>query len=150
MTMERIASHEVPKGAYATMLNTEKYLREAGIDPKVYHLVKLRASMINGCGYCIDMHTKEALKDGESLQRLYLSRVWRESPQYSNEERAALHLTEALTNISTNSDVEDAYSHAAEVFSKDEIANLTLLICQINSWNRIAITFGFEPGSYEG
>lgn len=147
--MERIASHEVPKGAYAAMLNTEKYLKGAGIDPKIYHLVKLRASMINGCGYCIDMHTKEALKNGEDPQRLYLSRVWRESPHYTEEERAALHLTETLTNIST-SDVEGAYVHAAEVFSKDEIANLTLLICQINSWNRIAITFGFVPGSYEG
>lgn len=130
------------------MYGVENYLKKAGIDKKLYHLVKVRASMINGCGYCIDMHTKEALNDGEELKRIYLTRVWREAPVYSDKEAAALHLTEALTRMA-ESDLESAYEHVARHFSKEEIANLTLLICQINSWNRIAVTFGFVPGSYQ-
>lgn len=147
--MERISQEQMPKGLYACMLNTEGYLKKAGIDPKIYHLVKIRASMINGCGYCIDMHTKEALKDGEDPKRLYLAGVWREAPCYSDKEKAALHFAEATTQVAS-SDLESAYRHVASHFSPEEIANLTLLICQINSWNRIAITFGYEPGSYQG
>lgn len=148
MKQLRIGRNEVPKAVYQAMLHTEEYLQGAGINRKIYHLVKLRASMINGCGYCIDMHTKEALRDGEELKRLYLTRVWREAPCYTDQEEAALHLTEVLTNIQTG-DVDEAFAHVEKHFSKAEIANLTLLICQINSWNRIAITFGNEPGSYE-
>jgi len=149
MTMERITAKELPKGWFDIMLNTEGYLKKAGIDQMIYHLVKFRASAINGCGYCMDMHAKEAAKDGETAQRLYLSQVWREATCFTPAEAAALHLTEALTAIG-HSDLESAYTHASEHFSKVEIANLVLLICQINSWNRIAITFGYEPGSYKG
>ena len=147
--MERITAKELPKGWYETMLKTEGYLKKAGIDQLIYHLVKFRASAINGCGYCLDMHAKEAVKDGETHQRLYLSRVWREATCFTPQEAAALHLTEALTGIS-HTHPESAFNHASEHFSKAEIANLVLLICQINSWNRIAITFGYEPGSYKG
>lgn len=147
--MERISFQEIPKGLYEVMQNVEKYLKECGIDHKLIHLIKVRASQINGCGYCLDMHHKDAIKAGESLDRLYLLPAWEEAPCYTKEEKAALHFTDALTKIS-ESDVDKAYERMAQYYSKEQIANIILAICQINSWNRIAITFGNIPGSYKG
>ena len=146
--MERISFQEAPKGLYEVMQNVEKYLKECGIDHKLIHLIKTRASQINGCGYCLDMHHKDAIKAGESFDRLYLLPAWEEAPCYTVEEKAALHFTDALTKIS-ESDVDKAYERMAKFYSKEQIANITLAICQINSWNRIAITFGNIPGSYK-
>lgn len=149
--MERISYQEAPKGLYDAMINTEQYLRASGIGPKLMELIKIRASQINKCGYCLDMHHKDALKAGESFDRLYLLPAWREAPCYTPEEKAVLLLTETLTKISENEErVGEAYAEVAQYYSKEEIANLTLAICQINSWNRIAITFGNVPGSYKG
>lgn len=147
----RISYAEAPKGLYAAMQNTEKYLHECGLSFSLIELVKIRASQINRCGFCLDMHHKDALKAGEQFQRLYLLPAWEEAPCFSEEERAALFLTDVLTKMSEHSGaaIESAYDRAAEHFSKEEIANLVLLICQINSWNRIAITFGTTPGSYK-
>lgn len=153
MERTRISYQETPKGVYETMLNTEKYLREnSGISHVLIHLIKIRASQINGCGYCLDMHHKDALKAGESFERLYLLPAWEESPCYSEEEKAVLHFTDVLTGISGASakKVEEAYERMAKHFSKAQTANIVLAICQINSWNRIAITFGNIPGSYKG
>jgi AhpD family alkylhydroperoxidase len=152
-TMEkiRISYAEVPKGLYSAMQNTEKYLHGCGLAHSLIELVKTRASQINRCGFCLDMHHKDALKAGERFDRLYLLPAWEEAPCFSEEEKAALHLTDVLTIISTHSshEIEEAYEHAARYYSKEEIANLVLAICQINSWNRIAITFGNIPGSYQ-
>ncbi len=152
-TMEkvRISFAEVPKGLYSAMQNTEKYLRECGLPHSLVELVKIRASQINGCGFCLDMHHKDALKAGERFDRLYLLPAWEEAPCFSEEEKAALRLTETLTEISKKNPhaVEEAYDLAAQYYSKEDIANLVLLICQINSWNRIAISFGTVPGTYQ-
>lgn len=146
--MERISFQEVPKGLYEVMQNVEKYLKESGIDHRLTHLIKVRASQINGCGYCLDMHHKDAIKAGESFDRLYLLPAWEEAPCYTGEEKALLHFTETLTKIS-ESDVDEAFERMVKYYSKEQIANITLAICQINSWNRIAITFGNIPGSYK-
>lgn len=133
------------------MLNTEKYLRQSGVAHSLLHLIKNRASQINGCGYCLDMHHKDAIRAGETYQRLYLLPAWQESPCYTEEEKAALHLTEVLTQIATYDIVaiEEAYYRMTRYYSNPEIANIVLAICQINSWNRIVITAGTVPGSYE-
>ena len=153
-TMEkpRISYQEAPKGLYELMLNTEKYLKECGIAHSLLELIKTRASQINRCGYCLDMHHKDALHDGETFQRLYSLPAWEEAPFYSPEEKATLHLTDTITEISQHSasEIESAYEGMEEHYSKHEIANIVLAINQINSWNRIAITFGAIPGSYPG
>lgn len=152
MEKERIAYAEMPKGLYAAMLNTEKYLKECGLPSSLVELIKTRASQINKCGYCIDMHHKDALKLGETFQRLYLLPAWEESPVYTEEEKAVLNLTDRITEISKQSahEIEDAYNRVSPFYSKAEIANIVLAITQINAWNRIAITFGNIPGSYNG
>lgn len=152
MEKTRISYEECPKGLYSAMLNTEKYLKECGIPHLLYELIKTRASQINGCGYCLDMHHKEALKGGERFDRLYLLPAWKESPCYTPEEKAVLFLTDVLTGIanSTPETIQEAYEVMARHYSKEQIANTILAICQINSWNRIAITFGNIPGSYKG
>jgi AhpD family alkylhydroperoxidase len=148
----RISFQEFPKGFYATMANTEKYLKDCGISHPLIELIKTRASQINGCGYCLDMHHKDALKAGETFDRLYLLPAWEEAPCYTSEEKAVLFLTDVLTQISHHNAeaIEKAYDGMANYYSKEEIANIVLAICQINSWNRIAITFGNVPGSYKG
>lgn len=149
MNAERIGFKELPRGFYEVMSNTEKYLKECGIPQPLIELIKTRASQINRCGYCLDMHHKDALKAGESFDRLYLLPAWKEAPLYTPEEKAVLQLTDTLTRIS-ESEVDEAYENMARYYSKQQIANIVLAICQINSWNRIAITFGTIPGSYQG
>ena len=148
---ERISFSEAPQGLYAAMQNTEKYIRGSGLAYSLIELVKIRASQINRCGYCLDMHHKDALKAGERMDRLYLLPAWEEAPCFSDEEKAALKLTEVLTQIAAHTPhaIEDAYNNATRYYTKAEIANLVLLICQINSWNRIAISFGTVPGTYQ-
>jgi AhpD family alkylhydroperoxidase len=124
------------------------FVRKCGLEHALLELVKLRASQIDGCGHCIDMHTKKLRADGESEQRLYLLSVWRESPFYSDRERAALAWTEAVTLI-TNGDVPDEiYETARSQFSEEELANLTVAIAAINGANRLNIAFRTVPGSY--
>ena len=151
MTHNRIKFQEAPEGLYKVMLQTEQYIKECGIPHSLIELIKTRASQINKCGYCLDMHHKDALHAGESFDRLYLLPAWEESPVFSDAEKAALNLTDVLTTISDVSPemIDHAYERAAKHFSKQEVANLVLAICQINSWNRIAITCGNVPGSYK-
>jgi len=151
MTEERISYQETPTGLYDVMLGIEKYLNESGISKTQIELIKTRASQINGCGYCLDMHHKDAIRAGESFERLYLLPAWEESPCYTKEEKAILNLTDVLTKLSDSSPqlIDQAYDRMAKHFSKDQIANIVLAVCQINSWNRIAITFGNIPGSYQ-
>jgi AhpD family alkylhydroperoxidase len=136
-------------GVYKAMVGLEVYLRNSGLDERLIDLVKLRASQINGCAFCIDMHWKDLRALGETEQRLYGLNAWRESPYYTNRERAALEWTEAVTLI-TEGHVPDAVFEAVRpLFSTEELANLTLAVATINAWNRLAISARTEAGKYE-
>ena len=124
------------------------FVKRCGLDHTLLELVKLRASQINGCAHCIDMHTKELRAAGESEQRLYLLDAWEESPFYSDRERAALAWTEALTLVSKGHVPDDVYEAARVQFSEEELANLTLAIVAINGANRLNIAFRTVPGSH--
>jgi AhpD family alkylhydroperoxidase len=136
-----------PDGIHA-MLNMEKAIRSSGLEGSLLELVKTRASQMNGCAYCIDMHTKDARAAGETEQRLYALSAWRETPFFTPRERAALAWTESLTNIQQGHASDEAYAEARSQFDEGELVRLTLAITQINAWNRIAIGFRVEPGSY--
>lgn len=137
----------VPESLKA-MLALEKYVANSGLERSLFELVKTRASQINKCGYCLDMHTKDARKAGETEQRLYALSAWKDTPFFNDRERAALAWTEALTVISEN-DVPDAlYDATRQHFSETELVALTMAIITINGWNRLAISFRKVPGSY--
>lgn len=136
-----------PPGAKA-MAELHAFVQRCGLEQTLLELVKLRASQINGCAHCIDMHTKELRAGGESEQRLYLLEVWRESPFYSERERAALAWTEALTLVSEGHVPDEVYAESCAQFSEEELANLTLAIVAINGANRLNIAFRTIPGSY--
>ena len=136
---ERLSFYKASPAGTKLMIEVEKYLGECGLEPSLMHLVKMRASQINGCAYCLDMHSHDARKIGETEQRLYVLDAWRETPLFSARERAALAWTEALTLISQTHAPDDAYEEAKAQFNEAELANLTLLIGTINTWNRIAI-----------
>lgn len=119
------------------------------LEQPLIHLVKMRVSMINGCGFCLDMHSKEARAGGETEQRLYLLGAWREAPLYSERERAALTWAEAVTRLENQEVPDDVYEQARREFSEDELVALTLLVVEINGWNRFAIPFRAVPGSYQ-
>ena len=146
---ERIQLAQSPQEPYRAMLAIEKYLHSSSIEPKLLHMLKLRASQMNGCAYCIDMHWKDARAAGESEQRLYGLEAWRESPYYSDRERAALEWIEALTKIAETHADDEIYNRVREQLSEKEITDLTWLAAAINAWNRIAISFRPEVGSYQ-
>jgi AhpD family alkylhydroperoxidase len=137
-----------PKGAYQALAALQQYVDTCGIERPLLELVKIRASQINGCAYCIDMHTKDARALGESEQRIYLLDAWRESPFYTDRERAALAWTEAVTLITEGHVPDEVYASVKEQFSPEELVNLSLAIATINSWNRLAIPFRSVPGEY--
>ena len=140
-------SKVLPEG-YEAMSGIQKIVDESKIDHKLLEFVKIRASQINGCAYCLDMHTKDAAALGETGQRLHLVSVWREAPFFSLRERAALAWCEALTNISGNSVSDDVYREVEILFSPVELVELTLAIVAINGWNRLAVGFRSPVGSY--
>ena len=127
--------------AIKPMLEMEKSVVSSGLAMSLIELVKMRASQINGCAFCLDMHSKDARKRGETEQRLYLLDAWRESPLYSERERAALAWTEALTLIAKTHAPDSVYEELKTQFTEEEIVKLTMLIVTINGWNRIAIGF---------
>ncbi len=126
-----------------------KYLAKCELEPKLQELVKTRASQINGCAFCLDMHTKDARAGGETEQRLYTLSAWRETPFFTDRERAALAWTEAVTLISKEGVPDDIYQEARKHFSDKELVDLTWAVAAINAWNRIAISFHMVPGSYK-
>ncbi len=146
-TKPRIDAHKAAPEAYEAMLALERYLHRCGLERSLIELVKLRASQINGCAYCIDMHTKDARAAGETEQRLYLLDAWRESPFYSPRERAALAWTEAVTRVSETHMPDDVYKEARQHYSEKELVDLNWVVVAINAWNRLAIPFRFPPGS---
>src|SRR5215469_970473 len=135
-------------GAYKAMAGLEAYVRGCGLEPSLLELVKTRASQINGCAFCLDMHPKDARHKGETEQRLYCLSAWREAPFYTDRERAALEWTETLTLISEHDVSDDLYQRTLQHFSEAELANLTVAVVAINGWNRFAISFRAEPGTY--
>ncbi len=137
-----------PEGLKA-MLGLESYVRQCGLEGPLLELVKLRASQINGCAYCIDMHTKDARAEGEREQRLYALLAWEETPFFSERERAALAWTEATTKIGEGHVPDPVYEQARRYFSEKELVDLTLAIIAINGWNRLAIGFRTVPGTYD-
>ncbi len=138
-----------PQGAIQAMYGLERYVRNSGLEHSLLELVKMRASQINGCAYCIDMHSKDARAEGETEQRLYALSAWRETPFFTERERAALEWTEALTLISQNHVPDELYDRVRRYFSEAELVNLTLAVVTINGWNRLAISFRSVPGSYQ-
>jgi AhpD family alkylhydroperoxidase len=145
----RIVARKVAPGAIEAMNGLEAYLEECGLEPSLLDLVRTRASQINGCAYCIDMHTKDARAQGESEQRLYALNAWRETPFYTDRERAALAWTEALTLITEGHVPDKVYEQVRRHFTEQELVNLTLAVVSINGWNRIAISFRSVPGTYQ-
>src|SRR6188768_1329266 len=126
----------------------EGYLAQSGLDPTVKHLVKIRASQINGCAYCIDMHTKDARAEGETEQRIYALSAWRETPFFTDKERAALEWAEALARLSVDQVPDSVYDAVAPHFTEQELVALTFVSVAINGWNRLAISFRAPVGSY--
>jgi AhpD family alkylhydroperoxidase len=127
----------------------QQYVQESGLEHSLLELVKLRASQINGCAYCLDMHSKEARAEGETEQRIYVLSAWREAPFYTPRERAALEWTEAITLISKGGISEELYATVRKQFSEKELVDLTMAVVTINGWNRIAIGLGSDVGSYQ-
>jgi AhpD family alkylhydroperoxidase len=145
----RIDGLKVAPGAYHAMLGLETYLHQSGLEIPLLHLIKLRASQINGCAYCIDMHWKDLRAIGENEQRLYGLDAWRESPYYSERERAALAWTEAVTLVASTQVPDEVYEQARRQFNEKELTDLTLAVATINAWNRLAISLRAEAGKYQ-
>ena len=145
----RIKIEKAAPGAVKAMLDLQKYVDNCGLEESLLDLIRLRSSQINGCTYCIDMHTKDARARGESEQRLYELDAWRETPFYSERERAALEWTEAVTLITDGHVPDDLYERARNQFGEKELVDLTLAIAVINTWNRMSIPFRTVPGTYQ-
>jgi len=145
----RLDPRKAAPDAMRAMSNLHAYVGQCGLDHKLLELIKLRASQINGCAWCMDMHTKELRAAGESEQRLYLLSAWRECPFYSERERAALAWTEALTLLTEGNVPDEVFAHARGEFSEEELVKLTLAIVAINGANRINVAFRAVPGKYQ-
>jgi AhpD family alkylhydroperoxidase len=146
---QRLSNLEVAQGAMKAMFGLETYLAKCGLEKPLLHLLKLRVSQINGCAYCIDMHWKDLRAGGETEQRLYMLDAWRESPFYSERERAALAWAEAVTLVTEGHVPDEVFEETRKQFSEAELANLTLAVVAINGWNRLNIAFQTVPGSYQ-
>jgi len=144
----RIDLMHVNPGVMQAMLGLERQVRQAGFDHKLLDLVRMRASQINRCAYCLDMHSKDTRANGETEQRLYGLEAWRETPYYSPRERAALELTEALTLVAEHGVPDDVYERVREQFSENELVHLSLAIVAINGWNRLNVAARTVPGGY--
>ena len=138
-----------PREALQALYGLEQYVRKSGLEARLLELVRMRASQINGCAFCIDMHSKDARAEGESEQRLYGLSAWRETPFYTDRERAALEWTESVTLVSRDQVPDEVYERVRQHFSEGELIDLTLAVAMINTWNRVAIAFRAEPGSYQ-
>ncbi|MHB8626756.1 MAG: carboxymuconolactone decarboxylase family protein [Aggregatilineales bacterium] len=145
----RLEYEKAAPNAYRAMLALNKYVKDCGLEPLLMELIKVRASQINGCAYCLDMHTKDARVLGETEQRLYALNAWRETPFYNDRERAALALTEAITLIAEDQVPDEVYDLVRQQFTDEELVNLSMAVILINGWNRLAITFRSVPGVYQ-
>lgn len=146
---QRISYYKVAPDAVKAMRGVQAYVDACGLEHSLLELVKTRASQINGCAYCVDMHTKDARAMGETEQRLYALSVWREAPFFTARERAALAWTEAVTLLSEDNVPDEVYEEARKQFNEKELVDLTMAVVAINSWNRLAVSFRMVAGSYE-
>jgi len=150
MSAERKGMFRSWPDGYQSLHRLSEVVKGSGLEPELLELVKMRASQINGCAYCIDMHSKDARAAGETEQRLYALNAWRETPFFTDRERGALSLTEAVTLVAQTHVPQTAIDEAAAVFAPEELTRLVYAIIEINAWNRLAITVGApEPGTYE-
>ena len=138
--MKRISIPDLEPGAYKGMYGLESYIRNSQIEPILRELIKIRASQINGCAYCIDMHTQEAIKLGETQRRIFALSAWKESPLFTEMEKAVLQLTEEVTLISADGLSDEAYNKVLELFGENVLAQIIMQVIIINSWNRIAVS----------
>jgi len=145
----RVNVGAVSPNAYRAMLGLEKFIHESTIEPRIANVLKMRASQINGCAYCLDMHSKDARAEGETEQRLYGLDAWREAPYYSERERAALEWIEALTLITEGHVPDEVYERVRRQFNESELVELSMIAVAINGWNRLAIAFRAEAGTYQ-
>ena len=136
----RMDVYKLVPGSLKALMDLQNFVNGMGLDKTLSELVKIRASQINGCAFCLNMHTKDARKMGETEQRIYGLNAWHEAPYYTDKERAALALTEAVTLVSSSHVPDDVYNAALKVFTPEEVAQITLAIVMINAWNRVAIT----------
>ena len=146
---ERMNYKRAAPGGVKALLDMERYLDTCGLEQGLMDLVKLRASQINGCAYCIDMHSKDLRANGESEQRLYELDAWQETPFYTERERAALLWTEAVTRVADTHVPDSVYEQVRQQFDEAELVNLTFVISTVNVWNRILISTRREPGAYQ-
>jgi AhpD family alkylhydroperoxidase len=146
----RIEMQKAAPGALQAMLALEGYVKKSSrLEASLLELVRMRSSQINGCAYCLDMHSKDARANGETEQRLYALDAWRETPFFTDRERAALAWTEAVTLVSQSHVPDSVYDEVRQRFTEEELANLTLAIVSINGWNRLMVSFREVPGSYQ-
>jgi len=146
---QRIAFTDGNKGLLDGLFKIEMYLGKSGLDHKLKELIKMRTSQINGCAYCLDMHWKDAIAMGETEQRLYSLPAWKECPYYTEAERAVLAYTEAVTKIPQTDVTDEVYNELSKHFDKAQIADITMAILAINSWNRLNVAFRTTPGGYK-
>jgi AhpD family alkylhydroperoxidase len=145
----RINIGKAAPGVYQAMMSLGTYLHQSGLELSLIDLIALRASQINGCAYCIDMHWKDLRAGGENEQRLYGLNAWRESPYYTDRERAALAWTEAVTRVAEGNVPDQVYEEVRPHFNEKELADLTLAVASINAWNRLNIATRTVPGTYQ-
>lgn len=150
----RINYYQASPEAMQAMMGLEKVIKKQypeidGIPKTLLELVKIRVSQLNQCAFCLDMHSKDALAEGDNTQRLLLLSAWREAPCYSAQERAALAWAEALTLVATSNISEELFAQVNQAFTEKQLTNLTLAICSINGWNRFAVGLGANVGSYQ-
>jgi len=148
MTLRIDYATVAPEAARA-LFGLEKYLRQCGLEHSLLELLKIRCSQINGCAYCLDMHTKDARAAGETEQRIYTLSAWHETPFFSDREQAALAWAEKVTRVADGGVPQELFEETRKHFSEKEIADLTWAVVAINGWNRIALSFGAVPGSYQ-
>lgn len=142
----RMDYYKVHPKVYSLMGQMEKFIKEQDLDPVLYELIKIRASQINGCAFCLDAHTRDLRKMGETEERIALTSVWRECTYYTNAEKAVLHLTEVVTEITVQGVPKDVYNEVLKHFSEKQYMDIIVAINTINNWNRIAISTGMFPG----
>ena len=146
---QRLNYGEIAPGAVKALYGLSMYADKSGLEQSLLNLIYFRVSQINGCAYCLDMHSKDLRAAGETEQRLYVLEAWRESPFYSDRERAALDWAEAVTVLRNKEVPDDVYEQARAQFSEEELVNLTVAVTAINSWNRLNVAFCITPGSYQ-
>lgn len=146
---ERLSFGELPSKMIEAVLAVESYVNNCGFDTRLLELLRYRISQLNGCAYCLDRHYKEGIHAGETAMRLYSLPVWEETPFYTERERAALRWADAVTLLANNAIGDDLIDEMLRHFSKAELSNLTLVVAQMNTWNRIAKPFAWAPGEFQ-